>query len=112
MNRTEAWKKYLSSDSGLTKKDIATVESLLSSIEETCPGFECPLQAQSYGDGILLAWDDGPHHFNIDLVLPGLAYQWFYRNRDTGYIKGAEGVPVGSVTYNLKACLYRFKSKI
>ena len=47
---------------------------------------------EDYADGAVFqfAWDDGPHHLDIDLMKDG-TMEWFYCNRKTNAVDGNEG---------------------
>ena len=36
-----------------------------------------------------LYWDRDEHHFNIDVEKDG-SFEWFYMNKETGFIAGSE----------------------
>ncbi len=44
-----------------------------------------------------LVWDHGRHHLLAE-VFPGGHYDWFYRDRETGRLAGAEGLPFDETT--------------
>lgn len=56
--------------------------------------------------GFAMSWDNGRHHFEIE-VSPGGTYGWFYMDRDSDGRYGGEGQPLGSVSPGMISQLRR-----
>ncbi len=52
------------------------------------------------GDGFAMSWDNGRHHFEIE-VAPDGTYGWFYMDRDSDSRHGEEDQPLGTVSPGL-----------
>lgn len=65
---------------------------------------------EDYADGAVFqfAWDDGPHHLDIDLMEDG-KLEWFYRHRDSGEHYGDENMD--AVDERLRGYLRLFEEK-
>lgn len=51
-------------------------------------------------DGFAMSWDNGRHHFEIE-VSPAGTYGWFYMDRDSEVRQGEEDQPLGVVSPGL-----------
>jgi hypothetical protein len=75
-------------------KDVRVVWGSLGS-------FLWPPDAAPTEDGVLLVWDRGRHHLQVEVFKNGL-FDWFHRDRDAGDTEGDENVPVGLIPDGLK----------
>ena len=57
-------------------------------------------------DGFAMSWDNGRHHFEIE-VTPDGTYGWFYMDRDSDSRHGGEDQPLGSVSPGMISQLRR-----
>jgi len=58
------------------------------------------------GDRFAMVWDNGRHHFEVELRPDGL-YDWFYMDRESTLREGAENLPSGVVKADLLQALRR-----
>lgn len=45
--------------------------------------------------GLVMTWDSGPHHFEIEILAEG-RYDWFYLDRSSGERLGEENLFLGT----------------
>jgi hypothetical protein len=66
-----------------------------------------PPEVSPTEDGLLMVWDRGPHHLEIE-VIPE-TYAWLYRNRGDESFQAQEGVPLKRMPTTLRAVLRKTK---
>jgi len=64
------------------------------------PKLKPPHAGPLENDGFAMSWDNGRHHFEIE-VSPDGSYGWFYMDRDSDVRQGEEDQPLGTVSPGL-----------
>lgn len=78
---TSTWLQYLSAH--------PLADQLWVKLTATGIVIRLPLAQSTEEGGIFFAWDEGPHHLDIDLLTNG-KLEWFYRHCDSGVHAGDE----------------------
>lgn len=105
------WEKYLrnlAEPSGpLPSQRVRQIEALWERlrrrVEEHLP---LPHALASETGEFVMAWDRGPHHFEIE-VLPNGSYDWFYLDRTSGERLGEDEHPLGAFSSEMVSRLRR-----
>lgn len=98
------WTRYLSQMTARGKLSRAVTEAALALwgfMQLHVPGIEVPHAGPTQDGGLLMVWDKGRHHFELE-VSPSGRYDWFYRDRQTDNYWGAEDRTVGDYSQELK----------
>lgn len=97
---SKAWNEYLrglfAPEGPLEPFQAARVRRLWEALrqcmgEDLAPPYAAPLE----GGRFALVWDQGDHHFEIEL-LPNGTYDWFYMDRGSSLRGGEEDQALGS----------------
>lgn len=94
--RERRWLDYLRTlpDSGAVSPFLAaSAERLWRQLRPIAGATSIPEALATEAGGVLMVWDRGHHHLEIELMSSG-TYDWFYRNRKTGTYAGGEDFPV------------------
>lgn len=70
------------------------------------PALKPPAAGALENDGFAMSWDNGRHHFEIE-VAPDGTFGWFYMDRDSELRFGEEDRPLGAVSPGLISRLRR-----
>lgn len=70
------------------------------------PQLKPPSAGPLENDGFAMSWDNGTHHFEIE-VSPSGTYDWFYMDRDSDLRSGEEDQPLGTVSPGMISDLRR-----
>lgn len=95
------WRAYLAR---MTDRALAdAVDGFVGRVRDV--GLQSEPSAMPLEDGSMhLAWDSGPHHFDVD-VHPDSSFDWFYLDRSTNALAGTEDERETRMTDDLVRCL-------
>ena len=97
------WERYLSEmqvRGRLSRIVTKAARALWSFFLEREPAIDVPHAGPTEDGGLLMVWDKGRHHFELE-VAPSGRYDWFYRDRDTDKYRGQEDCTVGDYSEGL-----------
>lgn len=69
-------------------------QDLWSTLKREAGGVLTPYAVVTPEGGVSLTWDQGRHHFEIDVTSEG-KYDWFYMDRESELRVGEEGLELG-----------------
>ena len=78
----------------LTPGCAKQIQDLWSTIERGAERVSPPRAAVTPGGGLSMAWDQGRHHFEIEVTSDG-QYDWFYMDRESELRAGEEDLRLG-----------------
>lgn len=70
------------------------------------PGLRPPHAGPLEEDGFALSWDNGRHHFEIEVASDG-TFGWFYMDRESDARQGEEDRPLGTISPGMISQLRR-----
>lgn len=73
----------------LSKPYAEIARRVWTSIAERVDNIDVPQAGPTPDGGFQFVWDKGPHHIEVD-AYPDGRLEWFYRNRLTGEVEGAD----------------------
>ncbi|MFL6195026.1 MAG: hypothetical protein ACJ75H_12700 [Thermoanaerobaculia bacterium] len=85
----------------LSPEGAEQVRALWARLERMAgPALRPPDGGPLEGGGFAMSWDNGRHHFEIE-VSPAGTYDWFYMDRDSEARQGEEDQPLGEISPGL-----------
>ena len=91
----------------LSKERAEQIRALWAALgKQVGPTLRPPHAGPLEDDGFAMSWDNGRHHFEIE-VAPDGTYGWFYMDRDSDSRSGGEDQPLGSVSPRMISQLCR-----
>ena len=82
----EKWTAFLN---GLSGNYADAARALWGKLVRSVPQIRIPQAGPTPDGSFQLVWDRGEHHVEVD-VYPEGHLEWFYRNRRTGEVEGAD----------------------
>lgn len=106
-----AWIEYLrglEEPSGpLSARRVHQAESFWEALQKRFDARLPPPYATATEDGgLVMTWDSGPHHFEIEILTEG-RYDWFYLDRSAGERLGEEDQDLGACSPEMLSRLRR-----
>lgn len=97
-HQAATWDQYLRSlaqPSGpLSLQQVHEIERLWDRLRRQMPDpFDLPCSTATESGKLVMTWDSGPHHFEIE-GFPDGRYDWFYLDRNSGERIGEEDYPL------------------
>jgi len=97
------WERYLREmqvRGRLSRIVTKAARALWSFFLEREPAIDVPHAGPTEDGGLLMVWDKGRHHFELEIA-PSGRYDWFYRDRDTDKYEGQPDCAVGDYSKEL-----------
>lgn len=94
------WSEYLANlEAALPGRAAEAVRQIWAELQRDL----WPPEVSPTEEGLLMVWDRGPHHLEIE-VFPE-TYDWLYRNRNDESFRAQEGVPLKRMPTTLRAVI-------
>jgi len=108
---TVLWDDYLRRlgppDGPLSSERAKQVRAFWNLLEKRLgPPLKPPAAGALENDGFAMSWDNGRHHFEIEVTAGG-TFDWFYMDRDSDARSGEEDQPLSAVSPGLISQLRR-----
>jgi hypothetical protein len=88
---SDAWLEYLANLPGELGEQARALWMQLASMRSAVYGRDLPPpHAVLLESKLAMNWDNGPHHFEVEISAPGASCEWFYLHRETDRIEGGE----------------------
>jgi hypothetical protein len=103
----EEYRRFLAvGSSPLERTRSAQLETMWESIIKDIAFAPAPQAALAEDGTLVLSWDRGSHHLEIEMIADGL-FEWFYMDVASSFRDSEEGLPIGTVSPAMRNSLAR-----